>query len=197
MFDYDNLYLSWAPITTGAGVRFICGYCGTDAGASGKFVGSLLKRGSNHITGVHGQIVICNVCSEPTYFDPWNAQTPAPRFGANLKNIPEDGLRQLYDEARDCSAVKAYTACVMACRKILMNLAVREGAKEGLSFVDYVDYLDANGYTPKKGKEWVDKIRKMGNEANHLIAAKTKDDAANILHLAEMLLRFNFEIGSA
>lgn len=195
MIDFNNgMVLGWGNAGHAGGIRFQCAYCGTHAGASGRYDAQLLLKGRP--TGNSAYIAICNVCSEPTYFDVEKRQIPAPRLGAKLEKVPPDGLRELYDEARDCSSVRAYTACVMACRKILMNLAVREGAGEGLSFVDYVNYLDTNGFTPKKGKEWVDRIRKMGNEATHEIAAKSKDDAESIVHLVEMLLRFNFELGN-
>jgi hypothetical protein len=84
----------------------------------------------------------------------------------------------------------------MACRKILMNLAVLEQAKPGLSFVEYVDYLGANGFVPPKGKAWVGQIRAKGNEANHEIKPMLQKDAQEIMLLTEMLLRFNFELGT-
>ncbi len=51
-----------------------------------------------------------------------------------------------------------------------MNIAVEQGAKEGLRFIEYVNYLSDEGYTPPNGKHWVDHIRKKGNEATHEIA---------------------------
>jgi hypothetical protein len=144
----------------------------------------------------YGRIYFCPMCVRPTFNDGFGDQVPAVRLGAELKNLPEDGLKQLYGEARDCSASGAYTACVMACRKILMNLAVREGAKESGSFVGYVDYLSDNNFVPPKGKAWVTKIKDKGNEANHEIKPMTAEDAKEILYLVEMLLRFNFELGT-
>lgn len=41
-----------------------------------------------------------------------------------------------------------------------MNIAVDQGAKEGLKFIEYVTYLSDNGYTPPNGKHWDDHIRK-------------------------------------
>lgn len=164
--DYENLAISWGGPGTAHGVRFTCGHCGVDAAATTVILGNLVERAHGQRQQPLGKASIwfCNVCSQPTYIDPDRKQIPAPRFGADLKTVPADGLQQLYNEARDCSTVGAYTACVMACRKVLMNLAVREGADEGLSFVDYVDYLDKNGYTPKKGKEWVNRIAKWGTK---------------------------------
>ena len=75
-----------------------------------------------------------------------------------------------------------------------MNIAVSEGAKEGKSFVDYVNYLNDNNYIPPKGKAWVETIRKLGNEANHSIDFKTTDEAKLILTFTEMLLKFIYEM---
>ena len=75
----------------------------------------------------------------------------------------------------------------------LMNIAVSKGAKEGLSFQEYVNYLDSKRYTPPDSKEWVDHIRKKGNEATHEIALKTKNDAIELINFVEMLLKFIYE----
>ena len=51
-----------------------------------------------------------------------------------------------------------------------MNIAVVQGAEEGLKFIEYVEYLASNGFIPPNGKGWVDHIRQKGNEATHEIA---------------------------
>lgn len=171
---------------------FDCGYCGHRVAPNTGWAGTA--------RGVAGpqknvEILICPNCTQPTYFDYERDQHPAVRMGADLKNLPAE-IAKLYGEARDASGVRAYTACVMACRKILMNLAVLEKAPENQSFVEYVDYLVKNGFVPPKGRDWVDRIRKKGNEANHEIALMGEADARDILGLVEMLLRFNFELGT-
>jgi hypothetical protein len=100
----------------------------------------------------------------------------------------------LYDEARRAAAANAPTAAVLALRKLLMNVAVSKGAKEGQSFVSYVEYLAGAGYVPPNGKGWVDHIRERGNDASHEIALMGPSDAAELLIFAEMLLRFIFEL---
>lgn len=74
-----------------------------------------------------------------------------------------------------------------------MHLAVAQGAKEGVSFVQYVDFLSANGYVPPGGREWVDHIRKMGNQANHKIQLFDQESAQELLSFIEMLLKFIYE----
>jgi hypothetical protein len=190
----DKHSYSWQFTQAGAehGFTFTCGYCANRGAPLYTIRGQLFVAG--HGSKAYGHIHFCPVCFQPSYFDFGGEQVPAVRLGATLNKVPDDGLKQLYDEARDSSAAGAYTGCVMLCRKILMNLAVREGAKPNQSFKDYVDYLAANNFIPPKGKVWVDKIRDKGNEANHEIQAQSVQDAKDILHLVEMLLRFNYEI---
>src|SRR5690606_5267436 len=95
---------------------------------------------------------------------------------------------------KSCFSISAYTSSVMCCRKLLMNISVSEGAKEGKNFTDYVNYLNDNNYIPPNGKKWVDSIRKLGNEANHKIEFKSQKDTQRILSFTEMLLRFIYEL---
>jgi len=81
----------------------------------------------------------------------------------------------------------------MACRKILMHMAVDKGADENRSFAHYVDYLSDHGYITPDGKKWVDYIRSRGNDANHEISLMTKPDAERLLLFTDMLLRLVYE----
>ena len=192
--DHEKFAISWGTSVSGAdGTRFKCGHCGADAGVIRALHGGVVYRKGGHGAGGFAEILFCPVCSQPSYKDPEGKYFPAAPLGADLKNLPK-GIDALYREARLASGVGAYTACVMACRKILMNLAVLEKAKENQSFVAYVDYLVTNGFVPPKGREWVSKIRDKGNEATHEIKEMSKDEAADIVKLVEMLLRFNFEL---
>ena len=74
-----------------------------------------------------------------------------------------------------------------------MNIAVEQSAPSGHPFVEYVEFLAANGYVPPNGKLWVDHIRKKGNEATHEIALMNENDARELLIFVEMLLRFVYE----
>ncbi len=74
-----------------------------------------------------------------------------------------------------------------------MHIAVDLKAAEGLSFLDYVEYLAAKGYVPPNGKAWVDHIRKKGNEANHEIVLMEKQDSEQLIDFVEMLLKFIYE----
>lgn len=74
-----------------------------------------------------------------------------------------------------------------------MNIAVALSAKEGLKFIEYVEFLSGKGYIPPNGKHWVDHIRVKGNEATHEIALMTLPEASDLLTFTEMLLRFIYE----
>ena len=116
-------------------------------------------------------------------------------IGSTVKGVPSD-IGKLYDEARKSYSVSAFTASIMACRKIIMHLAVSKGAEEGLSFQKYVEYLDAKHFIPPDGKEWVDHIRSKGNEANHEIVIMGQSDAEDLIIFIEGLLKFIYEFPS-
>lgn len=77
-----------------------------------------------------------------------------------------------------------------------MNIAVSQGAEEGISFKQYVEYLSENHYTPPGSDEWVHHIRTKGNEATHEISIMEKDDAEELITFIEMLLKFIYEFPS-
>lgn len=74
-----------------------------------------------------------------------------------------------------------------------MNIAVSKRATGGLSFIEYIEFLSIQGFIPPDGKEWVDHIRKKGNEATHEIALMKQEDAEELISFIEMLLKFIFE----
>jgi hypothetical protein len=106
-----------------------------------------------------------------------------------VEGITDKAVVQLYAEARHCTSYGAFTAAAMLCRKILMHVAVSLGAKSNQSFKEYVDYVDREGYTPPKGKDWVDDIREKGNEANHEIRIVSEDEAQRTLYFTGLVLQ--------
>jgi hypothetical protein len=182
----------WENTTTkDSGFRtrdYRCAYCGRDVAASEGYwcIGE-------HDSLEH-TIAICPKCNGPTFFRRHLNQIPQPPFGDSVPHIDEPKIEAIYEEARQCTSDGAFTAAVMLCRKLLMNIAVRLGAPENQSFQAYVTYLDEKGYVPPNGKKWVDAIRQKGNEANHEIRLMDEKDARNIIRFSEMLLRFIFEI---
>lgn len=171
----------WQNLTTLDSKNYVCGHCG-------KPICSGVGYHSNRFSEF---VYICHNCEKPTYLNP-NEQVPGPLIGAMVADVPKD-LDLLYNEVRRSYSVNAFTASVMTCRKIIMHIAVSKNAKPGLSFIDYVEYLNSNHFIPPDGKEWVDHIRTKGNEANHDIVIMEEDDASDLISFIEMLLRFIYE----
>jgi hypothetical protein len=176
----------WANTSTIERRTYTCGYCGDKVGVKTGYRTDA-RAGS-------AAIYICPTCERPTFFDGKNDQTPRERLGNKVGGITDEGIKAIYEEARKASSAKAYTATVLVCRKILMNMAVSRGSAAGQTFISYVDYLANQGYVPPDGRAWLDAIRQKGNDATHEIALMDENDAKRIVHFTEMLLRFNFEM---
>jgi hypothetical protein len=176
----------WINIASPIVRTFVCGYCNntvaSDRGWSTK---------TEHSQEQIALIYICPLCKQPSYFF-GNEQTPGVAYGNDVTSLPAD-IADLYREARNAVAASCYTASVLTCRKLLMNIAVAQKAPEGKSFLQYVEYLAAKGYVPPNGQGWVDHIRKKGNEANHEITLMSKSDAEELILFVEMLLKFVYE----
>ena len=122
------------------GMRYVCGYCGTDTHPSKGW--TITKNNQNR----HGWVLICTDCNYPSFLD-WDSKsneilsiTPAAKMGLPVAGLPND-VAGLYDVARACTGAGAYTAAVLVCRKILMHIAVEKGAKPGAKFIDYLSTL--------------------------------------------------------
>lgn len=185
-FELGNA--NWRSLQTLPTVSYICGFCGDKVSSEkGYKVGKHGDGSGEQIGALH----ICPNCQGPTFFTPKNEQLPGHAFGNSVSHVPDD-LNFLYEEARRCASNNCYTASVLVCRKILMNIAVEQGADEGKRFIEYVNYLSDEGYIPPNGKHWVDH-RKKGNEANHEIRLMDNNDAGELIIFIEMLLKFIYE----
>jgi hypothetical protein len=177
---------SWEGIQGVETSTYTCGYCGKVVASERGW-----QTGMTIAQVYKARIYICPLCKQPTYFY-GDEQTPEIAYGGEVSHLPDD-IAALYREARNCVAARAYTASVLTCRKLLMNIAVSQGADEGKSFLHYVEYLASKGYVPPNGRGWVDHIRKKGNEANHEIILMSRSDAEELILFTEMLLKFVYE----
>jgi hypothetical protein len=182
--------LIWQNSKTQTSKSFVCGYCGhplaSQIGYSATATGGATPK--------HAHIYICHHCGKPTFFGFDGQQVPGPVFGNAVRFIPDENVVKLFDEARSCFTIGAFTSSVLCCRKLLMNIAVAEGAAEGKSLVEYIDYLESKSYIPPNGKLWVDMIRKLGNDATHRIEFRSPEEAKLVLTFTEMLLKFIYEM---
>lgn len=174
--------MTWHNASNIGSQDFLCGWC------SNKVATPVGYRSQNT---PNDRIHICPHCDMPTVFS-YSKQIPSASYGGAVAHLPAD-VSSLFDEARRCTAASCYTASVLICRKLLMSIAVSQGASPGGTFISYVEYLASNGYVPPNGKGWVDHIRKKGNEATHEIVLMTQDDAHDLISFSEMLLKFIYE----
>ena len=178
----------WGEPRTTHEKNYTCGHknCGREVGSVNGW--NFISSGGRTVAF----ICICPICKCPTFFDESGSQIPGNVIGHKIEHLPAE-IQQLYDEIRKSTSQEAYTAAVLACRKLLMHIAVEKGAKENLNFIDYVDHLVAEHYAPPNSQPWVDRIRQKGNEANHEIKIMSKNDAVEIINFIEMLLKFIYE----
>jgi DNA-directed RNA polymerase subunit RPC12/RpoP len=174
----------WENLVTLSPKLYRCGHCSEKVSSEKGY----------YAKNEEGYIFVCPNCSRPTYFS-GEKQYPGSLFGEKVKDVPKD-IEALYDEARQCFSVFSFTASVMACRKLIMHIAVQKGEKPNLSFKEYVEFLDAQHFIPPDGKTWVDHIRDKSNEANHEIKIMKKEDAEDLIIFIEMLLKFIYEFPS-
>jgi len=178
---------AWYNVFTLVSRKYTCGYCGENVSSEKGYYTNVSGR------PISGYIYICHACNKPSFFDViTKTQTPGALIGGVIEHLPET-IRDLYIEIQNTTTTGSYTATILSGRKLLMHIAVELGAQQGKNFVDYVDYLSSNGYTPPKGRVWVDEIRKMGNEANHEIVIMDEQHARSMVKFLEMLLKFNYE----
>lgn len=103
-------------------------------------------------------------------------------------------------EVRKCLGIRANTAAVMMCRKILLHVAVAQGLPaqnskgRAPSFTDAVKYLEDEEVITKRMRKWVKKIKDVGNDANHEIMPVTAEQALDVATFTEQLLRLAYEL---
>ena len=164
---------------------YICSFCGNPLASTVGWKGT--------VGDLQAFILICHHCTRPTFMDFDGEQIPNVKFGGDVQDISDSLVLQIYDEARKVMSVGGHTAAVLCCRKLLMHIAVDKGADKGKNFVYYVEYLSGKNYVPPDAKDWVDLIRKSGNEATHEIVIKGREDAEDIISFVEMILKLVYE----
>lgn len=177
--------------STNAFRSYVCGYCGFHV--SGALVASAPAPISAAATGEVEWVRCCH-CGQPSAIDVDGQVHPGRLGGVAVDGLPDDVLAS-YQEARQCLAVHAYTACELLCRKILMHVAVdKAGGKPGDSFANYIGVLEKAEYITPPMKGWVDLIRQHANEATHSLPAPSGDRAEGTLMFTAELLRIVYEM---
>ena len=163
--------------------RYNCGHCGVDM---------VSDKGGYSKTNDKQHIYVCIVCRKPTFFDVDKTQIPGVLPGEQVKGLPLD-IEILYYEARRCFMISSWTATTMLARKLLMQVAVNEGAPKNKSFIEYIDWIEVSDWNTLGLKKGLDRIRVKGNKANHEVGIIPPEEAKESLILLEVFLRLVYE----
>lgn len=172
--------------TADAWFGYTCGHCGTQV--SGAVIAIVGRAQGGAIRWLQ-----CSKCHDASVQSDSGAFHPGVAFGPPIEGLPAE-VAEAYEEARRCMSVNAFTAAEALCRKILMHVAVDKGAKEGDTFVSYIDHLAKQGYVTPPMKEWVNLIKKHGNEANHRLEPPERQRAEGTVYFTAQLLRTVYEM---
>lgn len=189
-------YARWTGIQQMPSLDYVCWHCNTEISSNEGYRLVLphsmyTSTDSSYPDMLKAGIYLCHRCGYPTFLLD-GKQIPGVPFGSSFEHVP-DMVNDVYNEARDCYSVNAFTAVVLLCRKILMHIAVEQNADPDRSFKYYVDYLEDHHLITVTSQDWVDRIRKVGNEANHQLIQNTQEEAKYILTFTSMLLTTTYE----
>ena len=124
------------------------------------------------------------------------SQIPEAREFQIGENWPPD-LAQLFEEGARAFAAGAHTATAMVARKLLMACACHEGDADGKKFVEYVAFITGTVLAFPKAKDSIEKIRGIGNEANHKLTFVSRDDAKRAMSIVSYMLNTIYSLPSA
>jgi Domain of unknown function (DUF4145) len=105
-----------------------------------------------------------------------------------------------WQEVRACLSVGAHTAAVMMCRKLLFHVAVEHGLSpkdskgRGPTFTEALDHLEASGVFTTRMRPWVGRIKDVGNDANHDLAAISAAQARDVATFTRQLITLAYEL---
>ncbi len=140
----------------------------------------------------------CPVCSQGC-IQVSGSLHPAAKPLREPLGLPDDDAR-IWDEARTCLGVGANAAAVMLCRKLLFHVAVAHGLPEknsrerAPSFAEAVQHLQTEGVVTRRMMPWVERIKDVGNDANHELTPITGEEALDVATFTEQLLVLAYEL---
>lgn len=192
----DYLRQGWKPQTEPR--RFVCGWCRQSVSSQ---LG-LFKHETDWVAGplnpfgapqsYSRDIRICVDCGGATTFVE-KEQYPPPllgeRFDLKDKSPEVEQITALYNEACVALSQGGPSCAVLMFRKLLMHIAVEQGAEKGLNFVQYAKHLKDEGVVGKPQYDLLTRIKDAGNEENHEVRRATVKEAADLLNLVSLLIR--------
>ncbi|WP_433194251.1 DUF4145 domain-containing protein [Nocardia sp. CA-107356] len=111
---------------------------------------------------------------------------------------PEDVAA--WEEVRSCLSVGANTAAVMMCRKLLVHVAIahelpaKDEKNRSPSFARALDHLEDVGIVTAAMRTWIDRIKDVGNEANHELTSISEKQAMDVAKFTYQLLHLAYEL---
>lgn len=103
-------------------------------------------------------------------------------------------IEKMYSECRKSFLNECYYSVIMVARTMIMHIAADKGAATNLKFIEYINYLETEGYIAKHNRTWVDKIRILGNQYIHELNDATKDEAELAINFIMYLLINVYEL---
>lgn len=88
----------------------------------------------------------------------------------------------------------------MMCRKLLFHVAIQHGLPEkddkgrAPNFAQALEHLESEGVITKLMRPWADKIKNVGNEANHEIPSTSQEQATDVALFTRQLIRLAYEL---
>jgi len=173
-------------------ITYICYFCCEKVSGVVPITYKLTPQDQGTPSDQYIRWLLCPSCSHGSVLDRDNKIYPTAIIGEEVNGL-KGVIAQVYDEAKKCISIQAYTACELLCRKLLMHVAVDKGAEEGKSFESYITFLQDSGYITPPMKKWVDLIRTHGNESTHTIEPASEERARNTITFTAMLLKLVYE----
>jgi hypothetical protein len=198
--DYAHQYRqyideNWLPVMDTR--PYTCGFCGR---AVSSYIGlrrreRVIRPGRLDLSDPKIRVIeirACPHCWCATTFGP-KKQYPEPLLGESFSSRDKSGdvkqIVALYNEAREALSQGAPSCAVLMFRKLLMHIAVEQGAGTKLKFVEHVDHLKSQGIVGKPMHGLLDRIRRDGNEENHEVVQATPEKASDLLNLVTLLIK--------
>jgi hypothetical protein len=91
-------------------------------------------------------------------------------------------------------------AAVMLCRKLLFHVAVAHGLPpkndkdRAPTYAEAVDHLEEQGLVTRKMRPWIERIKDVGNDANHELSPIEPGVALDVATFTEQLLVLAYEL---
>lgn len=151
---------------------------------------------------IYSYLYFCNNCGRPTFQDGFknNELFPKKIFGQKIE-LPKKykEIQEGFEELKKCISVNSFTAAVMIGRKLLTIITynypetsneIKMKIKDSqIKFIDCVDELKRIHVLPSINHHLFNKVRELGNCANHQLEQRTEDDAKEIYKAIELIMK--------